>query len=468
VVSLLFLLMPLLAAGDPEAAAAALQNGDAAAAIDLLGDLPEAADAPVGVLRIAGRAYLAMGRPLAASDPLLRASDLAPDDKELAALAARASKDAGLADGGPSARAYLDDAKRLAIRSGKPLPLGIILLLLRDFEPALEQFELARKDEPSRLAALRGRADCLAGIPGREKDHQTARRELMEAALEQDELRMAYDAAFASDAGGRILVWLTQKLTENPTDMRLLRYRGFARARLLLFQEAAEDLRPVVKKAAHDIPAKNMLGYALMQVFAENQDLAALEEAIGVGRDVLTRDPANRTALDRLSWAANIRFTNGDTKGAAELLRFLHEKAPEDTIVALDLGAMLRRLHRYDEARAAYRRALEEFPDDPDVLNDMAILEDGAGNRTEAVRLWESVLKEDDENLNALENLCTAAWEAGDTKRLAGLVQKGLSVAIDRQKTVDRWKWFRDRLLWAARGHAPQSVAPNREEREDR
>ncbi|MEE8104041.1 MAG: tetratricopeptide repeat protein [Planctomycetota bacterium] len=466
-VSLLLVLMPLLAAGDPEAAAAAFKKGDPAAAIDLLGDLPEAAGASVDVLKLTGRAYLALGRPMAASDPLLRASDLAPSDKELAALAARASKDAGLADGGPSARAYLDDAKRLAKRSGQPLPLGEILLLLRDFEPALEQFDLAKKDEASRLAALRGRADCLAGIPGREKDHQTARRELMEAALEEGELKMAYAAAFASDAGGRVLVWLTEKLTEKPDDMRLRRYRGFARARLLLFAEAAEDLRPVVKKAPHDIPAKNMLAYALMQMYAENQDLAALDEAIGIGRDVVTRDPANRTTRDRLSWAANIRFTNGDTAGAAELLGFLHEKAPEDTIVALDLGAMLRRLHRYDEARAAYRRALEEFPDDPDVLNDLAILEDGAGNRAEAVRLWNSVLVEDDENLNALENLCTAAWEAGDTDRLADLVAKGLQVAIDRKKTVDRWKWFRDRLLWAERGHAYGSE-PRREDRGDR
>ena len=53
-VSLLFLILPLLAAGDPEAAAAALKNGDAAAAIDLLGDLPEASDATVDVLRLAG------------------------------------------------------------------------------------------------------------------------------------------------------------------------------------------------------------------------------------------------------------------------------------------------------------------------------------------------------------------------------------------------------------------------------
>ena len=73
---------------------------------------------------------------------------------------------------------------------------------------------------------------------------------------------------------------------------------------MLLFPEAVENLRPVAKDARHDVPAKNMLGYALMQMYSENQDVAALEEAIVVGRDVLTRDPANRTAMDRLSWAA--------------------------------------------------------------------------------------------------------------------------------------------------------------------
>ena len=132
-----------------------------------------------------------------------------------------------------------------------------------------------------------------------------------------------------------------------------------------------------------------------------------------------------------------------------DLFRRLHETDPEDAVAALNLGATLRRLHRYEEAEAAYLRALEAYEDDPDVLNDLAILEDGRGLRAKAVSRWKKVLDEEPDNLNALENLYTAAWERGDREAMDGLLARGLAASKARGRDHERWRWFRDRRLWA-------------------
>ena len=106
----------------------------------------------------------------------------------------------------------------------------------------------------------------------------------------------------------------------------------------------------------------------------------------------------------------------------------------------------------FDEAGVAYERLLEVSEEDPDVMNDLAILRDGMGDRAGAVALWERVLNEEPDNLNALENLFTHTWERGEGAAAREYLRRGLEAARRRNGPVDRWLWFQDRLLWTPVG----------------
>ena len=357
----------LLGAGDLDAAERALAAGKAEEALALLGDLAEGDGASSRALKILGRAHLALTHYESAVDPLLRASDSFPQDTPLARDAATACYQAALFGGGMSARAYLEDARRLAGRAASPLLMGDILLALRRYEGALPHFQEAAESEADRLDALRGRAACLRGL-GREGDAKKASRDVLEEALKREDLPTAYTSAFHAGAGGRLLQWLDERITKSPGDQRLRRYRGFARFNLLLYIEAAEDLRSVVKAAPHDIAAKSALAAALYRAFAESQKEEFFAEAVALSRDVLTRDPGHRESRNNLVWSARRHFDEDNLGASADLLRFLHASDPEDVEVSLNLAAILRRVHAYDEAEKALRGALEVYPDDPDVL----------------------------------------------------------------------------------------------------
>ena len=137
---------------------------------------------------------------------------------------------------------------------------------------------------------------------------------------------------------------------------------------------------------------------------------------------------------------------------AYSLLKYLHGVDPNDITTGLNYASIAKRLGHVADARAVYEHLLEISPDDPDVLNDLGILEDGEGHRDKAVALWKRVLEQDPENLNGLENLFTAAWERGDMEAMKGYLARGLAASRNGGGPYERWLWFQDRIGWCPNG----------------
>jgi tetratricopeptide (TPR) repeat protein len=446
------LLLFLAASGDLEAAERALAEGRPADALALLGDLADAKDADARTLAAAGRAHLALGDAATATDPLLRASDLAPKDAALARDAAEACWRAAIADGGVLAQAYLEDARRVLGRTDEPLLLGRVLEALgRPGEAAAAYARAVDAAEPTRGEALEGRARCLAAL-GEARAAREAYGEALEAAIARGDLGAAYRTAFEAARTGRLLSWLDTRIADAPDDLRLRRYRGFARARALLYREAADDLRVVASAAPHDADARRELARVLLHLFHKDRAPEHLAEAESLALALVQHDPADAEARRALLYAARQRHDRNEWDRALELLRTLYEADPLDVEATLNFGAVARRLGRDGEARAAYERGLEAHPRDPDLMNDYAIFLDGLGDRAGAVRLWEAALRADPHDLNALENLYTDAWERRDAQAVAALVARGLEAAARREGPADRWRWFRDRGVLAEDG----------------
>jgi tetratricopeptide (TPR) repeat protein len=437
------LLLLLVLAGDLDAAEKALAEGRPEEAIEKLGDLADKKDAGPRAWAVLGRAYLLLGESEAAVEPLVRASEKLPEDKALARDAALACLRSAA---GIYGRLYLEDAKRLAARAGDDALLGEIEYQREDYEAALALF---RKVQDT--AVLTRVAESLK-LLGRAAEAREAYAAALEAALADGNLDAAYAAAFAAGRGGRLVAWLDARIAADQEDLGARYYRGFARARLSMFPEAIEDLRFFLAKRPDTVPAKDQLGFALMQHGNRLQDKAMLDEATALTREVLDADPANRGAWERLVYVAGYRWANGDIQGVYDVMKDLHARDPKDASTAVNFAMAARRLGRYDEARATYEAMLEVAPDDPTALTDYGILLDGLGDRAAARACWEKVLAAEPLNLDALENLFTDAWERGDTVAAREYARRGLEAARAANGPEVRWQWFSDRLLWAPRG----------------
>jgi tetratricopeptide (TPR) repeat protein len=441
------LLVLLLLAGDLAAAQEALAAGRPAEALRLLGDLAEADEPPVEVLIVQGRAYLALKEYQAAVEPLMRASDARPTDKVLARDAALACRGAAQ---GMYRMLYFADARRLAARAGDAALLADLAYEAGDFEDALARLRALEDKEETRLHRLTRIADCLRQL-GQADAAPKAYADALEEALRRDDLRAAYRVAFAGGHRGRFLSWLDGKIAEKD-DPRLRLYRGYVRSAALMFAESIEDLRAASKERPDDLEVKDLLSHALLQHGIRTQNAGEVEESEKLAHEVLAGDPAHQRAWDRLVWIAAHYWVNGRIEKSYTVLKDLHGSDPTDINAGLNFGAMARRLGHYEEARAAYDRLLDMSEEDPDVLNDYAILRDGMGDRARAVALWERTLKEEPDNLDALENLFTHTWERGESAAAREYLRRGLEAARRRNGPVDRWLWFQDRLRWVPAG----------------
>ncbi len=303
------LLVLLLLAGDLAAAQKALAAGRPADALRLLGDLAEAADPPADVLIVQGRAYLALREYQAAVEPLMRASDLRPEDRDLARDAARACW--GAAQGTYRAL-YLADARRLAERAGDDAMLADLAYEAGDLEDALARYRARKDEEATRLHRLTRIADCLRQL-GRAEEAAPAYAAALDEALRRDDLRAAYRLAFAGGQRGRFLSWLDRKIAEKD-DPRLRLFRGYVRAAALMFSEAIEDLRRALQARPNDLEIKDQLSHALLQHGIRTQDAGEIEESEKLARAILAADPAHQRAGSATDLFGDFRLTGGPRK----------------------------------------------------------------------------------------------------------------------------------------------------------
>ena len=437
----------LVAILDITSAEQALAAGKPRDAIRLLGDLVNGDDPRVNA--VVGRAYVALRDYASAVEPLLIAVDGNKDDKGLAAEASSACWGAAreaVRRGDPFARAYFDDAIRMAKRAGRPGTLAPLQLEAGYYEDGLVTFR-SLKDTPK---TRKGIGDCLQGL-GKTEEATAAYVAALTLAMEKRDLLVAYQSAFAAERGGQLVQWLTAELTKKPDEWVRL-YRGYAHARLQMDAQAVDDLRVATKKFPSDRFARDLLCRSLIRWGVNEQRPEALVEMEAVARTLVKDgDPNGRT---HLIWLASHAWINRDVERSYALLRELFASDNKDKFTGLNCGAMARRLNHVDEAERIYRSLLEVYPEDPDILNDLGILLDGRGDRAGAVAAWQRALAEDPEDMNALENLFTANWERGDRDAAAGFLKEGLRIATSQGGGVlVRWQWFAARLSWAPGGH---------------
>lgn len=80
------------------------------------------------------------------------------------------------------------------------------------------------------------------------------------------------------------------------------------------------------------------------------------------------------TFVAQIQWLGGKAYSSGNWKAAASLARWVTAAKPEDAGVWNNYAFLLRETKQYEESLSAYRRADQLSPDDPAILNDMAVI----------------------------------------------------------------------------------------------
>lgn len=164
--------------------------------------------------------------------------------------------------------------------------------------------------------------------------------------------RLRARALFESGASARAIDVLEPVARANLTDNAI----QFALADLFSdagrVPDAERTVRQVVNREPGNAVALNYLGYLLADKGAPQQ----LDEAIGLVRRALELEPENPSYLDSLGWAY---YRRGDMVQAERYLAPAADKLPMNSVIQDHMGDVLAGLGRWQDAIAAWMRALD-------------------------------------------------------------------------------------------------------------
>ncbi|HYM24412.1 MAG TPA: tetratricopeptide repeat protein [Vicinamibacterales bacterium] len=115
------------------------------------------------------------------------------------------------------------------------------------------------------------------------------------------------------------------------------------------FPEAEETFRKLIERDPDNAPALNYLGYML----ADRGE--RLDESVGYLKKALQLEPENGSYLDSLGWAY---FKKDNLDLAEQNLRQAADQLRKNSVIQEHYGEVLFKLGRYDDAIAAWNRAL--------------------------------------------------------------------------------------------------------------
>lgn len=209
---------------------------------------------------------------------------------------------------------------------------------------ALEK--LGAGDEPPQLRAKRLQLLMQHGREGEAFDEL----DTLAASGEADDLLFVARVLQSEDRHERAVPLLRELAAERPDSVQILFMLGAALERSGDHAAAVEVFERLLEVDPDHAPAQNYLGYMWAEQ-AEN-----LDRALDLILRAVAQEPDNGAYVDSLGWAY---FQLGRYEQARQHLEWAARLVDDDPTIHHHLGDVYRALERPEEARAAYRRALE-------------------------------------------------------------------------------------------------------------
>jgi tetratricopeptide (TPR) repeat protein len=246
--------------------------------------------------------------------------------------------------------AAFEEAHRLSPKD--PAVAGYLIqanIAAKRFTSAVEVARTALAEHPGDLRLTRLHAQALrqSGKP----DQGVA---VMEDALKKHDDDPAAYIALAQlysdvDRGTQAVKVLRDAQAKFPDDNTIVFELGAVYDKQKKFPDAEAAFKELLSRDADNAPALNYLGYML----AERGE--RLQESVGLLQKALQIDPGNGSYLDSLGWAY---FKSEKLDLAEDNLRRAADQLRTNSVIQDHYGEVLFKLGRYDEAIAAWTRAL--------------------------------------------------------------------------------------------------------------
>lgn len=211
---------------------------------------------------------------------------------------------------------------------------------------------------------------------------------------------------------------------------------------------------------AKDVPAQRAL-YAELERNTtpppEDRDylLGLLADSMGHDQQALgwygKVDPDGTHAFDAAVRSVILLDRTGQSAQAHELAGHLQQDYaddPDSLRAAYELDAQLYARHgEHAKAVAVYDRGLAAMPHDPELTYDRGIAEANAGDTAAALEDFRAVLKQNPDNVDAMNALgFTLADADRDLPEATALLRKALAAKPDSVAIMDSWGWLQYRL----------------------
>lgn len=179
--------------------------------------------------------------------------------------------------------------------------------------------------------------------------------------------------------------------------------------------------------------------------------LAQAAEELGdfaVARSWLDRIEGGDTALNVQMRRASLLSRQGQVREARELLRRLPESTPQEGRSKLLAEAQLmRELRNWGESYRVLARALQRFPEDPDLLYEQAMMAEKLHRIDEMERLLRRVIAKQSDHFHAYNALgYTLADRNVRLEEARSLISKALELAPNEPFILDSLGWVEYRL----------------------
>ncbi len=311
--------------------------------------------------------------------------------------------------------------------------LGRALLAKGDVEQARQAFEEAIKQRgdylPPRLA--------LAHLYFRKGEHAKAV-QTADAVLAMDPgnlpARLVRSAALTSMRDfGRARESIQESIKLFPNALEAQLQLAVVNMGEKKFKEAEDGFRKLYDKNPKDL--RSLFGltecYLAQQKPAQALELIQKESAKDPGRDELT------LAL------ANVAARTGKTDLAIEQFEKLAAKRPDDAFLHTRMGEIYRRAGKMDVSIGHLRKAIQLAPNQPAPKLQLAMQLDEQGQRAEARRLYEDLLKAQPNNVIVLNNLAYMMAETGsELDQALTLAQRAKQTMPNEINVADTLGWI--------------------------
>ena len=129
-------------------------------------------------------------------------------------------------------------------------------------------------------------------------------------------------------------------------------------------------------------------------------------------------------------------YLAGKADAAMRILDQLERGATADARLAFSLGVLLAEWNKYDKAEAAFSRALEKDPANPEILHNLGLAALRAGDLERAQRVFGIVLQQRPDDVEANFDLGRVHAAKGDTETALVLLAKARRLAPGRPDLV--------------------------------